>query len=96
MDTLSLANDVILVKDQTTSKDNGLYLAASGAWTRIPQMNVSAEVPSAFTFVLNGSINAGRGYVVTGFSLSAVLGTDPITWIQFSQAGSYTAGMVST
>jgi len=47
-----LANDRVLVKNQTTSSQNGIYVASSGAWSRSLDMDVWAEVPGAYTVVI--------------------------------------------
>lgn len=85
------AGDRVLVKNQTASADNGIYVAAAGAWARSSDMNTWAEFPSAFTFVETGTTEADTGWVCT-VDAGGTLGTTPVTWVQFSGAGSYTAG----
>ncbi|WP_025808329.1 phage tail protein [Pseudomonas chlororaphis] len=41
---LLVAGDRVLVKNQTAAKDNGLYVAAAGAWLRSADADVSTEV----------------------------------------------------
>jgi hypothetical protein len=86
-----IAGDRCLVKDQTLSQDNGIYLVAAGAWTRATDMDTWAEVPGAFTFVEQGTLYADTGWVCTS-NAGGTLGTTPITWVQFAGVGSYTAG----
>ena len=45
------AADRILVKNQTLSQNNGIYAAASGAWTRTADADTWNELVSAFVFV---------------------------------------------
>jgi hypothetical protein len=85
------AGDRILVKNQTLSQFNGIYVAASGIWARSADMNVWAEVPSAFTFIESGSTLADTGWVCTS-NQGGTIDVTPITWSQFSGAGSYLAG----
>jgi len=85
------AGDRILVKDQTLSQFNGIYVAASGAWARSADMNIWAEVPSAFTFIESGATLADTGWVCTS-NQGGTIDVTPITWSQFSGAGSYLAG----
>ena len=85
------AGDRILVKDQTLSQFNGIYVAASGTWARSADMNVWAEVPSAFTFIESGATLADTGWVCTS-NQGGTIDVTPITWSQFSGAGSYLAG----
>jgi hypothetical protein len=85
------AGDRILVKNQSSSQFNGIYAASSGTWTRTADMNTWAEVPSAFTFVQKGTTLADTGWVCTS-DPGGTIDVTPITWTQFSGAGSYLAG----
>lgn len=86
-----VAGDRVLVKNQTNAADNGIYVAASGAWARSADANTWAELVSAYTFVEDGSTYADTGWVCT-VNQGGTLGTTPITWSQFSGAGTYVAG----
>ena len=96
--TLS-ADDRVLVKDQTTQTQNGFYKVtttggASAAFvlTRTPDANEASEITGgAFTFVEEGTANADNGYVAT-HNGTPTLGTDNITFDQFSGAGQISAG----
>lgn len=85
------AGDRILVKNQTNSAENGIYIVAAGAWARSADMNVWAEVPGAFTFIEEGASLASTGWVTTAGS-TGTIGVTAIPWTQFSGAGTYTAG----
>src|SRR5262249_22227359 len=87
-----LANDRVLVKDQTTQSQNGIYVAASGAWARALDMDIWAEVINAYSYVSQGTINGGSSWFVTGAAPGGVLGTTPIVWAQFQAAGRATPG----
>jgi hypothetical protein len=86
--------DRVLVKDQTTGSQNGIYLVASGSWTRATDMASGSDASGAFTFVQYGSTGTGSladtGWVQTADP--AVVGTDALVWTQFSGAGTYSAG----
>ena len=84
---LLIAGDRVLVKNQTASADNGLYLCAAGAWTRTTDMDTWAEVPGAYVFVETGSTLADTGWVCTS-NAGGTIGVTAITWAQFSGAGS--------
>lgn len=86
-----VAGDRVLVKNQTTQADNGIYVAASGAWARSADANTWAELVSAYTFVETGSTYADTGWVCT-VNAGGTLGVTPVTWSQFSGAGTYLAG----
>jgi len=85
------AGDRILVKNQTLSQFNGIYVAASGTWARSADMNTWAEVPSAFTFIESGTTLADTGWVCTS-NQGGTIDVTAINWSQFSGAGSYFAG----
>ena len=86
-----VAGNRVLVKDQTLSQFNGIYLCAAGAWTRTTDADTFAELVSAFTFVETGTVNADKGFVCT-VDAGGTLGTTPLPFVQFSSAGSFTAG----
>lgn len=86
-----VANDRVLVKDQTTNTGNGIYLVQSGAWTRATDADTWTELPSAFTFVEQGTVNADTGWLCS-VDQGGAIGTTPITFIQFSAAGQVVAG----
>ena len=83
--------DRVLVKNQTAQADNGIYVAASGAWARASDANTWAELVSAYTFVEEGSTYADTGWVCT-VNAGGTLGVTAVTWSQFSGAGTYLAG----
>jgi hypothetical protein len=85
------AGDRVLVKNQGLSQFNGIYVAAAGTWSRSADMNTWAEVPSAFTFIESGTTLADTGWVCTS-NQGGTIDVTPITWSQFSGAGSYLAG----
>jgi hypothetical protein len=83
--------DRILIKNQAAAETNGIYTVnASGAPTRALDANTAGKLAAAFTFVEEGTANGEKGFVTT-FDSSDVLGTDPVTWVQFSSAGNFTA-----
>ena len=81
----------VLVKDQTLDQNNGIYQCNSGAWTRTADADTWAELISAFTFIQEGTTQADTGWVCT-VNAGGTLGTTPVVWVQFSGAGTYTAG----
>ncbi len=83
----------ILVKDQSLSQQNGIYIwnGAASAMTRSLDANTWDELVGAFTFIETGSTNADSGWVCTA-DAGGTLGTTPVPFVKFSQAGSYTAG----
>lgn len=87
-----IANDRVLVKNQSSGAANGIYVAAAAAWTRATDADVSAEVTTGmFTFVEEGTTNGGTGWVLTTAN-PIVLGTTVLVFAQFSGSGTYSAG----
>jgi hypothetical protein len=94
--TLS-ATDRVLVKNQTSGLQNGIYTvtdtgSVSTNWvlTRATDMDTSAEVDGGdFTFVTSGTTWDNTGWVQTATGVT--IGTTAIVWQQFSGAGTYTA-----
>jgi len=78
-----VAGNRVLVKNQSTSSQNGIYVVQTTAWTRATDQTTPAV--GDFTFVESGSTQAAQGYIVTSV-------TGGVTWTQFSAAGEYTAG----
>lgn len=70
-----LAGYRVLVKDQTTQSQNGIYTAVSGAWSRAPDMDTSAEVSGAFVPVTFGTLNGGKIFYTTFNASTGTLGT---------------------
>jgi hypothetical protein len=90
--TLATGNR-ILVKNQATGSENGIYVvAASGAPTRSTDADVAAELTSNFAvFVEEGTVNADQGYVLTNDGAITV-GTTALTFTQFTGLGQIVAG----
>src|SRR5690606_10709594 len=57
IDGVATSSSRVLVKDQGTSAENGIYLSSSGAWSRAFDCNTDDEFPGALTFVSDGTSN---------------------------------------
>lgn len=86
----TLAGDRVLVKNQSTSSQNGIYIASASAWTRSTDMDVWSEVPGAYTVLLNGS-QSNTGWVSTA-AQTGTIGVTAMPWVQFSGNSTYYAG----
>jgi len=93
-----VASDRILVTDQNTGAENGIYFVstlgtgANGVWVRSLDADSSAEVTAGlFTFVEEGTANADSGWVLATNN-PITLGTTALVFTQFSGAGSVIAG----
>ena len=93
----------VLLKDQTDNVQNGIYsvttagnAGAAYVLTRATDADANAEISGgAFFFVEQGSANADNGYVTT-HNGTPTIGTDAITFEQFSGAGQISAGSALT
>ena len=96
-------NDRVLVKNQTDTKQNGIYVVtATGdgsnpfVLTRAGDADAASEITGGtFTFVEQGTANSENGFVFTHDG-TPTLGTTAITVTQFSGAGQITAGAALT
>jgi len=82
----------ILVKDESNTAHNGIYVKTSSTvLTRADDFDTPTEIAGGdFTFVSTGTVLNDSGFVNT--DPVSTVGTDPITFVQFSGAGTYTAG----
>lgn len=86
-----VAGNRVLVKNQTTGSQNGIYLCASGAWTRTTDANTSAKVtPQMYVRVEEGTANVGKAFYLSNTG-TVTLGTTALT---FADAGG--SGAVSS
>ena len=86
------ADERVLVKDQSTASQNGIYLCKASSWVRVDDMAASGDAAGAFTFVEQGSTLADTGFVCSSNKGSAVVGTNDLAFTQFSSAGVTSAG----
>ncbi len=87
-----VAGDRVLVKNQTNAAANGIYVVATGDWSRADDANSADNISAGlFTFVESGNANADSGWVLTADQPITVGGTD-LNFVQFSGAGQVTAG----
>lgn len=92
-----VADDRVLVKNQTTSADNGIYICDSGTWERDADCDGSYDLKKgSFVYVNSGTVSAGMFYVCTS-SDPITIGTSNITWAQIPVAtiGGVTAYMLT-
>jgi len=91
-----IAGNRVLVKNQSTASQNGIYVAAAGAWSRATDADTDAEVTSGlFAFVEEGTANADSGWILQTDNPITV-GTTALAFVQFSGAGQITAGEALT
>jgi hypothetical protein len=86
-----IAGDRVLVKNQSTASQNGIYVVAAGSWARSSDTNTWVELVSAFTFVEQGTTQTGNGYIAT-VAAGGTIDSTAVTWSQFSSAGQLLPG----
>lgn len=91
MDGITLATaDRILIKDQATQTENGIYTVnASGAPTRATDADSTAELAAATVFVLSGTVNADKAFTQTTDAVT--IGSSNVVFVQFGGGTAYTA-----
>lgn len=89
----AIAGDRVLVKDQSSAADNGIYVVAAGAWSRsldFDSLTPINEIKGAYVAVVNGTLHAGKVFVCT--SNPTTLGVDPINFIFFNSSANLVGG----
>jgi len=86
------ADERVLVKNQSTATENGLYLCKASTWARTDDLAAGVDAAGMFTFVEQGTTNADIGFVCTDNKGSAVVGTNNLSYSTFSSSGNVTAG----
>jgi hypothetical protein len=91
IDTVPLvAGNTVLVKDQSTLSENGIYIVSSGPWSRAPGADTWAEYEGAIIYIESG------GQATTAWYCTAqpggTLGVTPLQFFNLSFAAGYTAG----
>ena len=91
LDGVSLStNDRVLVKDQSSASENGIYIVGSSP-ARADDLAAGADAAGMFTFIEQGTVNADNAFVCTSNKGSAVVGTNNLAFTQFSGAGQVVA-----
>jgi phage-related tail fiber protein len=86
-----IAGDRVLVKSQTAGSGNGIYLAATGAWTRAADFDTGAEALAAATFISEGT-TLGNSIWLQTTDAPITIGTTALVFAQIGGGASYTQG----
>lgn len=86
-----VAGNRVLVKNQTATADNGIYVASASAWTRATDADTWAELIGAMVFISAGTINGLTSWISNTTS-GGTIGVTAVTFVQFGASQSYTAG----
>ena len=91
---LLVDSDRVLLVNQTSSIQNGVWLAHSGSWTRPTDFATGNTVGRAYVLVAEGVNNGGASWLCS--TPIAIIDTDPISFSQFSLPGTETGNNVGT
>ena len=87
-----IADDRVLVKNQTAGEDNGIYVVSATAWSRSADADTSEDVTSGmYMFVEEGTDNGTTSWILSTPD-PIVLGTTSLTFVKYSGAGQIIAG----
>ena len=84
-----VAGDRVLVKDQSTASQNGIYIVGT-PWTRSDDANTWDELVSALVFVESGGLAGSAWYCY--IQPGGTLGVTAVNWSNFQVSGAYFAG----
>lgn len=81
IDTVSVvADDRVLVKNQTDTTANGIYVASTGTWSRAEDCDGTGDlITGTMVFIVGGSTNLKKFYYCATAN-TVDIGTDTITW----------------
>lgn len=85
-----ITGERILVKEQSTASENGIYIASAGIWSRSTDFDSWDEVYTSAVYTKQGNY-AGESFITTVASTGTV-GVTPITWSLFATDAVYSAG----
>lgn len=81
-----IAGDRVLVRANTAAAENGIYVAAVGAWTRATDADAGAELINASVYVSEGTLYADKQFVCTTNG-PITIGSTAINWTTFATGG---------
>jgi hypothetical protein len=88
-----ITGERVLIKNQTNQVENGIYTVnISGTPTRSTDLFTGSSAAGAFVFIEQGTVNSDSGFVCSSNSGSDIVGTNSLTFVQFSSAGVVDAG----
>jgi phage-related tail fiber protein len=81
-----VAGERVLVKNQSTASQNGIYLCASGSWTRATDWSTGGVISGASVIVQEGTANGNSLWILTTDGAITV-GTTSIAFAQITGGG---------
>lgn len=90
IDGVLTSSSRVLVKNQSTATQNGIYVSAAGAWSRATDTDTGTELVSATVLIAGGSVNGNTQWTCSNTSVT--IGVTNVTFVQIASAGVYTNG----
>lgn len=87
--------DRVLVKDQTTTNQNGIYVVASGAWSRATDADTWNDLVGAYVTVEQGTANDDT-FWLSETARGGTIGTTAVGWQLISNQQLASLGNLST
>lgn len=78
--------DRVLVKNQTTQTENGIYVVGIAAAIRDHSLPTGKSANSFNVWVQEGAVNETTAWICNSPNGTDVVDTDPLTWVQFDVA----------
>ncbi len=72
--------DRVLVKDQTSASEDGIYTVSSTSWPRSQDLETGVSAAGTGVYVTDGTVNLNSLFVCTNVSGSDVVGTDDLVF----------------
>jgi hypothetical protein len=82
-----VAGNRVLVKNQTTTSENGIYVVSATAWSRSTDADSGTELINAYVFVEQGTANKDTAWVCTNDTIT--INSTAVTFVQFAGSGAY-------
>lgn len=82
--------DSVLIKDQNSPAQNGVYVVSAGSWSYRSDVSTTAQITQAAMFVREGTVNHDTAWVCTDDAPN--LGSTNLHFAQFGAGASYFAG----
>lgn len=80
IDGVLTSSDRVLVDQQTTASEDGIYVSAAGAWSRSADLPVGAEARGVRVWIEEGTVDGDRLYACSNNEGSDIVGTDGLTF----------------
>ena len=85
-----MVGDRVLVKNQTSAIENGIYIVSNTTWSRASDVDTGIELVGATVYVSSGSINGNTQW--SNNNTSITIGSTNISFVQIAGSGVYTNG----